>query len=280
MATKKDAAPAAEKNELITVDPNRFAVGDVVDYGDSAGAGVDDIGMDETGVPFVKILQDDCKELKGGVVPEDALGNLFDTGTQEFSSELLLVPVCRQHVYNEWVPRKKGGGMVGTYSPDDQVVKAAIAASEEFGKYRTEAGNDLVENYLLFCIVLDPVTEEPTGFVVVPWSSSAIKVYRKRLMGRIRPVMVNGPSGKRRPPMFAHRIVLGTEIERKGDDEWFNYTVRFPVENNPRKSLMTAEHPGFQAGAELFDMVQGGSAKADMSTADTAAPDDDGGAAF
>lgn len=282
MATKKTSA-TAEKADLIVIDPNQYAVGDVIDYGDDAGAGVDDITMEETGVPFLKIIQDDCQEIKKGIVPEDALGKLFNTGSQELVDEMLLVPAIRQHVFAEWVPRKKGGGIVGVHQPGDDIVIAAKDASEEFGKYKTETGNDLAETYYLYCIELDPKTQEPVGFIVVPFASSSIKVYKKRLMGRLRPVMVPTPNGgKKRPPMFAHRIVISTEIERKGDDEWFQFVPRFAVDNNPRKSLMTPEHPAYQAGAELASMVGSGDVKADLSKAEntTSATGEDGGSAF
>lgn len=266
-----------KKNELITVDPTSYAVGDVVDYGEYAGQGVDDITVEETGIPFLKILQDDCKELKDGIVPKSALGKLFNTGTQEVMAEILIVPAAREQKFVEWIPRKKGGGIAGTHAANSVIVQAAVAASTVFGDYKTENGNELKETFYLYAVVLDPETQESQGVIKIPFTSVGIKVFKKRIMGRIRPTTVPGPNGSKiKPPMFAHRIVIGTVAERKGDDDYFNYTARFPVDNNVRASLMTAEHPAFQDGAELASMFADGNVK----IAESQVESSDGGSAF
>lgn len=256
----------------------------IIDYGEAAGDGLQDVGRDEVGVPFIKILQAQSPEVIGpnGQIAGAKAGMLLNTGTEELLETVTIVPAIRQHVFVEWRPRKSGGGIVNVYMPDSDIVKASIAASKEFGKYKTEAGNDLVETFYVYAVVLED--DQPAGFVVVPFSSSGIKHYKKKFMNRIRFCTVdNGQGLKVNPPIYAHRVTIGTAQESNDDGTWSNYVIQFAKDNNVLQSLMKPDHAAFIAGAELKAMVDGGEAKADLNTAtqgDGGEDKPDGGSAF
>lgn len=298
MATKKTEDAA---NEVATQDPNARALAPIIDYGDDFGQGLDDVGQDEAGIPFLKILQAQSPEVIGDAdrALEGAKAGLFlNTGTGELLTSLTIVPALRQHVFVEWRNKKEGGGIVGVHQPGDEMVQAAIAANAatiaeggpsrrkqgkmKFGEFYTPAGNELVETFYVYGVVLDG--ESPEGFIVVPFSSSSIKKYKKQFISRARYCMVNDGTGhKRNPPMFAHRITLTTAKESNDDGTWSNFDVKFAVENNALKSLLNPSDAGYMAGRDLARMVNGGEKKADLSKADAGTDgggEADGGSAF
>lgn len=275
-----------KSTDVAKVEDKSTALAPVIDYGTDTGAGLGDVGRDEAGIPFLKLLQAQSPEVIGpsGKVDGAVAGIFLNTGTEELLESITIVPAIREHVYVEWRPRNQGGGIVGLHQPGIEMVEAAIAANAasiaageksrkkpgkmKFGEFYTPAGNELVETFYVFSVVLDG--DVPAGFVVVPFSSTGIKVYKKKFMNRIRYCLVDdGQGAKRNPPMFAHRVTLSMAQESNDDGTWFNYAIQFAVENNAIKSLMKPDHPAYQAGKELAAMVTGGEVKADLNKAAT-----------
>lgn len=260
------------------------------DYGTDAGAGVETIGRDEAGIPFLKILQAQSPEVAGSEseqIDGAKAGVFLNTGNEQISDTVAIVPAVRQHVFVEWRARNQGGGIVAVYEKNDPVVlaaqaenAAAIEAGEpsrkpgggtrRFGELYTEAGNSLVETFYVFAVTIDE-DENPTGMVVVPFSSSQIKKYKKKFANRVRNCLI--PGTNQIPPMFAHRIVLSTETEKNDEGAWKGYVIRFAKDNNVLQSLIAPDHPAFQAAKQLKAMVEGGEAKADLNKAGDAATD-------
>lgn len=294
MATKK------QKDEIVEAPVNALAP--VIDYGDDFGAGLDDVGQDEAGIPFLKILQAQSPQVIGpeGKIDGAAAGMILNTGTEELLDGVTIAPALRQHVFVEWRPKAKGGGIVGLHQPGSEIVEAAIAANAasiavgdpsrkkaglmKFGEFYTPEGNELSETFYVYAVVLDD-NDMPSGFVVVPFNSTGIKHYKKKFINRVRYCMVDDGTGrKRNPPMFAHRLRITTGQEQNDDGTWFGYVLQFAVDNNVHQSLMRADNPAYQAAKELKAMVDGGEAKADLSKADSGSDGGeakaDGGSAF
>lgn len=279
---------AATGTEVANVSSNPLAM--PFDYGEYAGQGTNDLTQQERGLPFLKILQAQSPEVIGpkGKIDGAAAGMFFNTGTEELLGSVKLVPACRLHVIQEWRPRNQGGGLVSQVvikNGDDYPAfyKEAMARQEadgrKFGDFWTgepKKSNQLSECYQVFAVVLDE-NDQPIGMAVVPFTSTAITVYRKRFARRIGSLRGN-------PPMFAFPIVLTTEQNTNDEGTWFNYVINFPVENNPVKSALAPDSAAFQAGAELYKLVTSGAVKADEQGAQAARGDGaeaaDGGSAF
>jgi hypothetical protein len=248
MTTKK-----SKSTEVAKTDEKSTALAPVIDYGADSGAGLDDVGRDEAGIPFLKLLQAQSPEVIGpeGKIDGAQAGLFLNTGSGELSESVTIVPALRQHVYVEWRAKKQGGGVIALHQPGDPMVNAAIAENAraieagepskkkqgkmKFGEFYTPDGNELVETFYVFAVVLDD--DVPSGIVVVPFTSTSIKVYKKKFINRMRYCMVdNGQGGKKNPPMFAHRVILTTGQESNDDGTWSNYVVTFAVENNAIKS--------------------------------------------
>lgn len=296
MASKKQTTDAA----VVSLDPNAGALVPAIDYGEDFGSGLDDVGRDEAGIPFLKILQAQSPEVIGpsGKIEGAVAGMILNTGTQALLDSVMIVPALRQHVYVEWRPKAQGGGVLDLHQPGIPMVKAAIAENAraieagensrkkpgkmKFGEFFTPEGNDLVETFYVFGAVLE--NGSPAGVVVIPFSSSAITVYKKQFIRRTRWLMIDDGTGhKGNPPIFAHRIIIRTAQTSNDLGSWFNPVITFAVANNATQSLMAPDHAGYIAGKELKAMIEGGEIKADLATAattDGGGDGDDGASAF
>lgn len=253
----------SKKNEAVPVDNQ---VGAVIDYGEYAGKGTEDFSQTEKGLPFLKILQATNPEVagEGSVRIEGArAGMILNTGTRELFESITLVPAVRLHVIQEWQGRSLVGMTVmrkGDPYPDNY--KEAVARQEadgrKFGDFWTgepEKSTSLGECFQVFCVVMDG--DEPVGMVVLPFSSTSIKRYKKQLSRRVDQLRGN-------PPLFARSIVLTTEKDSNDAGQtWFAPVVTFPVENNPVKSALPLDSKAFLAGAKLHELVTSGAIKAD-----------------
>lgn len=244
----------------------------VYDYGDHAGKGTSDLSRAEKGLPFIKLLQPLNPEVVGprGKVAGAEAGMFYNTGTEQLSSKLTLVPACRIHVIQEWIPREQKGGLknqtvmkTGDDFPD--FYKEAMARQEadgrKFGDFWTgepEKSNQLKECFQLFCVVMEDGI--PIGWAVVPFTSSSIKIYKHQFSRRVGSLRGD-------PPFYSHCIELTTEQLSNDKHTWFSLVITFPVENNVLKSQINPESAGFQAGAELYELVKSGAVKADLAQA-------------
>lgn len=282
---------AKRKNNVATVD-EPMALAPVIDYGDDFGSGLDDVGQDEAGIPFLKILQVASPEVVGpaGKIEGAVAGDIVNTSIQQVTKSVMVVPAVRQHVFVEWRPRSVGGGIAGVHEPGSDVVRKAkedaAAAGREFFQLtvptETDTPNDLVETYYLYAVVLDEA-QNPEGFVVIPFTGTAIPQYKKQFMRRAKYCLVDDGNGrKRNPPLFAHSLNVTTFLDGNKKGNWFNYNLAFAVSDNVRESLLTPGSAAYQAGKDLSSLVKSGQARADMSNAATASGDDagDDGSAF
>src|SRR6266550_8093085 len=89
---------------------------EIVDWGDDAGVGAEDVGADEQLTPILRILHYQCPQIDEddpGHVPGARPGMIYNIATHEVwdGKEGVDVVVCgRKKHYAEWIPRIDGGG--------------------------------------------------------------------------------------------------------------------------------------------------------------------------
>lgn len=233
------------------------------DYGADANAGFEGQTSDEMQIPFLALLQALSPQVSGAKKVKGAeAGALFNTVTESLlGSEVLFVPALREHVFVEWKPRKAGGGFVARHERESEVVRAAIEAAKEFGKYTTPAGNDLVETYYLYGMVVSGTDLEP---IVVAFSSTKIKVFKKwNTQVHMFTVEVNGK--KQRPPRFAHLLKIKTTPQTNAKGTFYNFVIE-PANGSIKGSLLEPGDPRLQAAKALGEMVAAGKARAAYET--------------
>ncbi len=261
MAKSEDKAVAVKADSAVSTE---------VDYSAYSGSGFENQDNSDIQVPFLRILQDlspEVKSVEKGGIEGAEVGKLFNTVTQECYDEVLFVPSVTKHLYNEWVPIKQGGGFVGTYEITDKFVVDAIRSAKEkgldFGQLPTEEGNDLVETFDVYGILVAD-NNEPMP-VIISFTSSKIKVYRK-WMSAIRMFVLHTPNGKIKPDLFAHLVKITTVDEKnKAGQEYSNFKLS-PAKGTLLDSLLGSNDELFLAGRDMHQMVKDGIAKADMST--------------
>jgi hypothetical protein len=263
MATKKKSNLPAKKAKQ-TTDVTVFE-----GYEEFEGRGFQNQTNDDIAIPFINILQAMSPEVQPDGVDGAKAGMLINSVTQELYDEVKLVPAITQHVFVAWKPRDQGGGIVATYQPNDDIVKAAKSKSTEFGKYDDGEGNDLVETFYVAGIL--SVDDQAPGMVMLAFTSTKIKAY-KAIMGRIRACQVPvGADGKRMtPPLFAHLLTLRTKSQKNPKGTFYVPEI-LPALNADGKpdlmaGLLSPEDIRFKMGAECETLVESGRAKADTAT--------------
>lgn len=241
-----------------------------IDFGEDASCGFEGTAPgDDFSIPFLALLQDlspQVKKRNAAYVEGAEPGMLFNTVTGSVSTEVLFVPSCREHVYVEWIPRDSGGGFVARYDKNDPIVVQAKAASTKFGKYKTPAGNDLVETFYLYGVMSDGELSEP---VVIAFTSAKISEYKK-FMTRVNMFTVTTPTGgKQRPPLYAHLVRISSKAQTK-DTHDFHNIILDPANGSIQDSLLAPTSELYVAAKGLKELVAVGTAAASYETQEAA----------
>ena len=240
-------------------------------YGEFGTTGFEDMGSDEISLPFLSILQALSPQVSGEAAIDGAkAGQLFNTVTEEFfegKEGIGFVPVHREKVFVEWVPRDQGGGFVGRHEPSSEVVTQAKAQAAKPNELKTEDGNDLVETgYLTGLLVHDDGRTEP---VVVSFTSTKLKKYR-HLLTKLSQFTVMENGRKVTPPIFAHKLKITTVSEKNSKGNFYNFNIGSAA-GSLKEGLLSPEDELFQEAHQLRQMVDAGKAKANYDSQNEAA---------
>ena len=231
--------------------------------------------QEDWAIPYLKLLQDMSPEVKKNEVEDAQSGDLYDSSTEMLykgNEGVLFVPCMTQHFFNEWVPRKKGGGMVGQYKPNHSTV---VQAKQDcpFGELTTPAGNDLVETFIVFGILTDE-EQEMMNPMTIYFKSTFIKVYRK-WMAKAKMIQVLGKDGLRHPaPLFSHVYRITSQSQTNNGDESFNFKVSFNGKN-ASECRLSSDSPLYQAAYDLALSVQKGDKGAQQESDSSVMSEDD-----
>jgi hypothetical protein len=269
----------------------------VVNFGDDAGAGMENVSRDEYRIPLVRILQANSPQVEEGpgrVVGAKA-GDLFNTGTGEIidgAKGLEFVPWHRDHNYVEWTPRSiGGGGFVAIHPVDDPRILELKAQQGKFGKLWTGTkrnndgtpadGTEIGESFYLYGFLIQEGSPQP---VVIAFTSTQIRKYQGfmgRYMGLKYRQKVKGTEDQYTevtPPLWAHRWFVQTVPESNKKGKFFGWRITLAgkkpdgSEDAPVRSLIPMSDPLYAAAKEMWRQAAAGVAKADMSKAGADGP--------
>ncbi|UQS95105.1 ATP-binding protein [Pseudanabaena phage Pam3] len=251
MAPKSNAVTTKEQAQLPA------GAGDYSAYEAYAGQGLEDISSEDKGLPFFEVLQPLSPEVED--IEGAQAGMIINKATKELHTSIRFVPACRQHVYTEWVPRDNGGGLVATYQLTDPIVQAA-RAKQRVGKHELPNGNELIETFYLYGMVLDE-NDNPMP-AVIAFSSTKIAAY-KTLTTRADSLMFRAGDGRKlKFPWFAHVWRLGTEKKKKDKYTWYTWSVAFDGENDKaEEARLPADHPAVSQGSDIVASMNRGDLK-------------------
>lgn len=201
-------------------------------YEEDRGAGFENQTAEDISVPYIEVLQAQSPEVMVEDGPKP--GTFINRTTGEiFSGKegVPFIPACTQHVVVEWVPREKGGGIVGVHQLEDELIRK-VRAEQPLGKYvHPTNGNDLIETFYVYGIFL-PTDGSAPHPAVIAFSSTRIKPY-KDWMFRARSIVITLPNNRKltKLPLFSHRYRLTTVAAENNKGKWQTLVVRFDGDN-------------------------------------------------
>jgi hypothetical protein len=251
----------------------------VYDFGEDAGAGLENLSANEILTPFLALLQPLSPQLDKThqkYLPNAEQGMFLNTLTNELydgETGLECIFIARDYVYGEWVPRDQGGGFKGTRDPSDALVQKLLQEQGGFKKLETPDGTDLVEQYNLYSFVapkLDPMTIDQ---VVIGFTSTKIKPY-KNLMSRI--ARIRYPVGNKmvQPPLWAHKWKLTAVAQSNSKGRYWNYHFQLANGESSPDSLLQLDDPLYVQAKGFNEMFKTGKVRADYASTDAGVDDD------
>lgn len=235
-------------------------------YGDDAGLGaLDNVGQDETKVPFFRILQSLSPEVQEQKIAGAKAGMILNTATQEtFDGKkgLLFVPAVRQHNYAKFIIRDAGGGFEGLLDPNDPYVGDCKARADRqfkegrrpfdsrFGKLPTEdATKELVSTFYLYGVLVSPETQIPQRGMIA-FASAQTKGYQV-IITRLMSMLMKAGDKYVPYPMWAHRWVMTTYLDKNKKGSFFNWQPGLLGESQ-QTALMQPGDMLYQMARALF----------------------------
>jgi hypothetical protein len=231
----------------------------VYDYGDSAGAGYENLSSDDYSVPFIILLQSNSPEVENNE-PEGARGGMFlNRVTNELTpgdTGIVVVPCYSHTVFEEWVPRDNGGGYVAPHAVDSAEVYDAIkSANGKFGKLRLGA-NDLIETHYVYVLLLNNEGNEITGFAAIPIASTKIKPKKDWLTAMRH-------QGGDKTPLFANRARIKVVRKENKKGNFYGLVYSPLIGKTYKESLINpqTELHLLEEAKKFYGLVSSGKAK-------------------
>lgn len=223
--------PTKKKNAVATI-PDAGALA-AMDFGEHAGSGRENVTAADQAIPFLSVLQAlskviaDPTQKVAGAEP----GMIMDSVTKQLYESVLIVPVSTARVYVEWEGEPGSGKVVGRHAPNDAMVQKARKECE-FGKEVSLAGHRLVETFYVLAMLLENADDtEPTGFALIPFTSTKIGKYKESFG------VFFSMREMRSAPLYCLRLRITTQPETRPKGTSFNVTVapEGAPENTPFK---------------------------------------------
>ncbi len=284
MSNAKDKTPEQPKDTGKDVSVQRQNTSmDVVDLGDDAGQGMENMDSSELKIPFLYLLQTNspqCKPVAAGGVPGAKAGMFMNGATGElYEGPLPFVPCNRDHKFIEYTPQNLGGGLVQIYEPDDNLVLELQAQHGKFGKLPRNItkrdqngqpldGTEIVETFTLACIF---VPKDNTPFkAFVSFKSTQIPKYQT-LMGRINDGIryanprstPENPLPPQKPAIYQHLWDMESVYETKKKGEFYGFKLTLHAKNEdgtemrPINSLLKKSDPLLEEAKAFYEFMGG-----------------------
>lgn len=241
----------------------------VVDYGEDAGVGLQNVTADEMSMPFIRILQSNSPQVDKSknspkYMPGVIAGSLLKTSTQEvFDGEkgMEFVPVHRDRNFVEYVPHDKGRGFVGIHQPNDPEILRLLKEQGKFKKLVNAAGNEISDTFYIFGLFM------PTPGYIFPaalgLASTQIPRFKQFMDIQTAIKYPNGKGGFVQPPMWAHKWTLKVVPDQNKKGSFFSFKMALANDASPMKPLaarIERDSDLYKAGKELYEQIAAGRA--------------------
>ena len=182
------------------------------------------VALADISLPYIYALQsnspqtnpDSEKYIEGAVAGMILISSL-DKAYEGRTKGLKIVPCFFESKINEWIPREIGGGLVGTYEPDDPIMNSTKLNAK--GIPCLPNGHMMVPTAYHYVLVQLPDTGSWIQ-AIIPMKSTGLKKSRK-----LNSVIstTNIPGTNKRAPRFLYSWMLNTVKEQKDVNIWSNF---------------------------------------------------------
>lgn len=287
---KQTTPQGSPATNVTTVQPAAEAAGSalmVIDYGEDAGAGLQDVGRDEIKIPTFRILQalsPQCQPVEAGGIEGAKPGMIYNTVTGEMydgKEGLPFIPVDRDHNYVEFVPRDAGGGFVAIHDPLEPHILDKRDVQGKFGKltgYSEELKKptEIVETRYLYGLV--GTDDDTVQAGVVQFTSSQITKYQSFMTRYMSIKYPNNAGVKIVPPLWAHKWRLRTVYQTGKKGSFYGWLIVLDTEP-PLASRMRLDNPLYIQAKAFYELLKSGAASIDRDADSKAAEPSEGTAA-
>lgn len=274
----------AKSTELVGFEDKLPA--EYVDFGEDAGRGLEGASRNELLTPFVGVVHYSCPQIMEGdpkYIEGARPGMLFNTATKQLSDGkkgISFVPVSREHLYTEWVPRDAGGGFRGVRSITDPMVAALKKEQGGFKRLITPDNTELVEQFNLYFLYNpdgEDITADNAQEAVMAFTSTKIQGY-KAMFTIASAIRYPGPNNSMiTPPLFAHRWHLNTVPKKNDEGPFFVYDIHLvdptPTVTRPVNSLIRMNDALYQRARAFNELLREGGAAADYASQEAGSSD-------
>ena len=189
-----------------------------MDVKDSA-KGFEDMDSSTKAIPFIKVLNSMSPELdkdSEGYMAGAEQGDIVNTVSHfNYKKKIQVVCVKFEHIFTEWRPNR--GGFAGYHTP---LEADKIAVDKTFGAWKTKEGNDLVDTYMYYFVI---VGHENDGVVVFAADSSDLKEGKK-----LNAMLSTRFDGNGQRAQIYHQINTMATIKASNDQgKWYKPVYEF-----------------------------------------------------
>ena len=200
---------------------------EAMDFSADAGQGYENVGQEDLGIPFIKIIQSMSPErdkTESAYIPGAEEGMLFNSATKEIlggeGEPIRFIPCVYEKAWVEWKPRNSGGGIVRSHKTDD-ILKQCTR--DEKGHDALPSGNLVTTTVYLLGLYLPP--DGDAQRVLVSFTSTQLKKARQILSTMITQKLVAKDGKKYTPPMWSNVLHVSTTLEQNNDGKWYGYKL-------------------------------------------------------
>ena len=214
-----NAVKKKEKTNIIKFDPTIFEK--------DANAGLNNLGMDDLAIPFLRILSDTSPQIKKRdplYIEGAESGMVYNTLTKEIydgEAGVKVIPCAYQRQYIEWMDRGKGtGAPVNIYPAESNILSQTTRDDQK--KDRLGNGNYIEDTANHFCLIL---SNDGTFSQVLVAMKSTQRKKSKRWNSLMLGLKMKGTKGLFTPPSYSHIYLLKTIAESNDLGNWFGWDI-------------------------------------------------------
>jgi hypothetical protein len=191
------------------------------------GEGFSEVKTEDLAIPFLRVLADVSPQVKkrdGAYVEGAEAGMIFNTVLNEvYEAEkegIYVIPCHYNRRFVEWRGREEGGGYVGSYTPDDPIVKTVVRSDQ--GQDLLPNGNQLTNTAQFYVLMLHPELGPQKALVTM--ASTQLKKGRKWLT-QAQSLTAQGKNGLYTLPLMSQIYKITSVPEQNDKGSWYGWEI-------------------------------------------------------